>query len=62
MNDLEKEYEERAKREENFRKDFPEGFDQLGKEIEKMKEYGIFCGVCNHGFGCEHGVPAYRLP
>ncbi len=53
-----KEREERIRREDKFASDYPDGFSRLGDEINALKQYGLYCGVCGHGLGCEHGVPS----
>lgn len=41
-------------REREFQKDFPDGFTSLCDELDKLKIYGLYCGECGHGLGCEH--------
>jgi hypothetical protein len=55
---LKAEFEERNRREAQFAEAYPEGFDRMSDEIDAMKRYGLYCGTCQHGNGCEHGVPA----
>lgn len=55
------EFAERDRREAKFEQDYPNGFDRLSDEIATMKSYGLYCGTCGHGNGCEHGVPASRV-
>jgi hypothetical protein len=57
---LEKEYAERDRLETKFQAEYPDGFDRISDEVEAMKRIGLYCSTCQHGNGCEHGVPASR--
>lgn len=43
-----------------FDEEYPDGFDRDSEMVEAMKRFGLFCGTCGHGNGCEHGVPTSR--
>jgi hypothetical protein len=66
QNNLEAEYAERARREAQFEQDYGgtgEGSAYhmtVAQVVELEKQYGLYCGICQHGNGCEHGVPASR--
>lgn len=49
----------RSKLEQKFEDDFA-GHEWLdpASELDAMKQYSLYCGLCDHGLGCEHGVPA----
>lgn len=63
---LKAELEERNRREARFEADYGgtgpgSAYHMTYQQVlELEKRYGLYCGTCNHGNGCEHGVPASR--
>lgn len=57
---VEQQYAEHDRLQREFDEQYPDGFDRDSDMIEAMKRHNLYCGTCNHGNGCEHGVPASR--
>ena len=60
---FEAQHQEYERRSEKLEQEQGQRLYDLNSERETLKaeaEYGIFCLICDHGNGCEHGVPIGR--
>lgn len=60
---FEAQHQEYERRMERFATEQGQRLYNLNDEKETAKaeaEYGLFCTICGHGNGCEHGVPIGR--